>query len=609
MKNRNTRRIIAAVLSAQFVLQAVAFGTTALTGSREMFPSAALVASANDDTISLTNAPTIPDTMRKGGVVTVKGTVTSAGTDLVSLTAGVYSESGAFITGKTVNPGAKSYDLRKLDNDISFNKLTDGVYVFAVIATNGSRTNSALMSKRFVVGTGGTEATDPNNGRESVYVSNETRIPASIKKGSAVSVKGTVTSESGPISSVSVEIYDSNGNYMTGGTANVNAATYNLRGLDNSVSFNKLKDGSYTFRITAKAGSSTYNLSEQKFTVGTGTAAMSSTDPISVSGASNIPDSLGAGKSVNVSGTVTSASSNLTALTCGVFDSNNKLVTGKTVNPRSRSYDLSTLDYALEFNKLTAGSYTYCVIASNAANSNYTLISKAFTVGGSSSSNANTSDKITASGVTSMPSSIKKGGAVNIVGTVTSAESKMTALTVGVYDSAGSMRTGKTINPNAKSFDLSKLDSSVAFHKLPEGNYTFAVIASNAANTNYALVSKPFTVGTGGSSSGSSSDKLTISGGTDVPSSMNSGAVVNIRGKVTSASSNMTSLTCGVYNSSGKFVTGRTINPKSKSYDLAKFDSYVAFHKLPAGTYTYAVIASNGSNTNYTLAAKKFTIK
>lgn len=608
MKNRNTRRTIAAVLSAALVLQAAAAGTPALTGGRQLFPSAVLTASANDDTISLTNAPTIPDTLRKGGVVTVRGTVTSAGSDLVSVTAGVYSENGAFITGKTVNPGTKSYDLRKLDNDIAFNKLSDGTYVFAVIATNGSRTNSALMSKKFVVGTGGgAEVTDPNDGRDYCYASNVTNVPANLKKGQAVSVRGTVTCDDGNLVTVSVNIYDSNGSYVTGGTANVNAKTYDLSKLDNSVSFNKLKDGTYTFKVTAKTEKHDFDLSEQKFTVGTGTTAMSADDPISVSGASTVPDSLAAGKSVTITGTVNSAKSNLTAVTCGVFDGNNRLVTGKTVNPRSKSYDLSTLDYALEFNKLTAGTYTYCVIASNGGNSNYTLISKRFTVGGASDSNSNTSDKLSVSSVTNMPSAIKKGGAVNVVGVVTSAESKITALTVGVYDSAGSLRTGKTINPNAKSFDLSKLDASVAFHKLPEGTYTFAVIASNAANTNYALVSKPFTVGGGGNSS--SGDKLTISGGTDIPSSMNQGAIINIRGTVTSASSNMTSLTCGVYNSSGKFVTGRTINPKSKTYDLSKFDSYVAFHKLPAGTYTYAVIASNGANTNYALTAKKFTIK
>ena len=567
-----------------------------------------MTVSANDDTISLTNAPSIPDTMRKGGVVTIRGTVSCEGSNLTSVTAGVYNTSGQFITGKTVNPGAKSYDLKKLDNDIAFNKLTDGEYVFAVIASNAHWTNTTLMSKKFVVGTGGTEAV-PDSGRDYVSISGETQIPASLKKGQAVTVKGVVTSDQGNLTSVSVDIYDSNGTHMTGGTANVNAKTYDIRGLDNSVAFNKLKDGNYTFKITAKTGTVNYDLSVQKFAVGSGNATLSSDDPLTITGNSSVPDSLGAGKSVTITGKVSSAKSNLSALTCGVFDSNNKLVTGKTVNPRTKSYDLSTLDYALEFNKLTAGTYTYCVIASNDANSNYTLVSKQFTVSGTASSanNNSTTDKLSISGATNMPSSIKKGGAVNVIGTVTSAESKMTALTVGVYDSSGNLRTGKTINPGAKSFDLSKLDSSVAFHKLPEGTYTFAVIASNASCTNCALLSKQFTVGAGGNSS-SSSDKITISGGTSIPSTMKPGAIVNITGTVSSGST-MTSLTCGVYNSSGKFVTGRTINPKSKTYDLRKFDSYVAFHKLPAGTYTYAVIASNGSNTNSTVTAKKFTIQ
>ena len=100
----------------------------------------------------------------------------------------------------------------------------------------------------------------------------------------------------------------------------------------------------------------------------------------------------------------------------------------------------------------------------------------------------------------------------------------MTALTVGVYDTNGKFITGRTIAPNAKTYDLRKLDAYVAFNSLPAGNYIYAVIASNAENSNYALVSKKFTVGNGGTSSTTStSDNLKVTSGTTVPSSLSKG--------------------------------------------------------------------------------------
>ena len=607
MKKETIKKLAAAVLSVQLVMQAGALGMTAFATDPAAPALSDVTTDSTSDAITLTNAPTIPDSLKKGGVVTVRGTVASDSSNLTSVTAGVYNASGQFVTGKTVNPGAKSYDLRTLDRYITFNTLADGEYTFAIIASNSSKTNLSLMSKKFTVG----NAAQTAPASEEVKLTGDTKIPANLKKGQAVTVRGTVTANA-DITNVSVSVLDSNNNSVTGGSASPNAKTYDLRGLDNLVSFNKLAEGSYTYTVTARVGGGLVTLSDQKFTVGNAATAQASNpdDALTISGGTVIPDTMAAGKAITVTGTVTSANSNMTALTCGVYDSNNKLVIGKTVNPRSKTYDLNTLDYIMAFNKLAAGTYTYVVSASNAGNAAYTLVSKTFKVGAGNSSSTTTAsatDKITISGGTNMPATLKAGGAVNVTGIVTSADSNMTSLTVGVYDSAGNLVTGKTVNPASKTYDLKNLDSYVAFHKLSGGNYTYAVIASNAANTNYALVSKSFTVSGSSSSNTSGSGGLSISGGTTIPSTITPGKIINITGIVTSDST-MTALTCGVYSASGKFVTGRTINPKSSSYDLKKFDSYVAFNNLPAGNYAYAVIASNASVKNYTLVNKKFTV-
>ena len=194
-------------------------------------------------------------------------------------------------------------------------------------------------------------------------------------------------------------------------------------------------------------------------------------------------------------------------------------------------------------------------------------------------------------------------------GTVTSSSSNITALTVGVYDSGGRFVTGRTIAPNVRSYDLSRLDAYVAFNKLAAGKYVYAVIASNGANTNYALVNKTFTVGSGGSTASSGSDGLSISGGTSMPGTLNQGRGVIVRGTLTSASSNITSVTVGVYNSSGTMVTGGSASPNARSYNVNRLDSQVRFDRLAAGTYTYRVTASNSSNRGYTVVNQSFTVK
>ena len=604
---KNVKMLIAAVLSVQLALQAAAIGMTAFAEDPATPALTDVTSDSSSDSISLSGAPNVPNSIKKGGAVTVRGTVTSGSSNLTSVTAGVYNASGQFVTGKTVNPAAKSYDLKALDRYITFNTLADGEYTFAIIASNSTKSNLGLLSKKFTVGNGAAAAAASGN----VTISGETKIPETLKKGQAVTIRGTVTADSN-ITEVAVGVYDGSGSRVTGGSATPNAKTYNLNGLDNVVAFNKLADGSYTYKVTVKTANGTTELSKQSFTIGnasTTTQTSDSDDALTISGGTVIPDTLTQGKAITVTGTVKSANSNMTALTCGVYDSNNKLVLGKTVNPRSKTYDLNSLDYVMAFNKLTAGTYTYVVSASNAGNAAYTLVSKTFKVGEGSSSTTtdNSNASVSISGGTNVPATLKSGGAVNVTGIVTS-DSNMTSLTVGVYDSSNNLCTGKTVNPGAKTYDLKNLDNFVSFNKLAAGNYTYAVIVSNATATNYSLVSKSFTVGGSSSSSNSgNSGGLTISGGTDVPATITPGKAINITGVVNSESA-MTALTCGVYSSAGKFVTGRTINPKAKSYDLKKFDSYVAFNKLPAGSYTYAVIASNASAKNYTLVKKKFTV-
>ena len=213
--------------------------------------------------------------------------------------------------------------------------------------------------------------------------------------------------------------------------------------------------------------------------------ASAADDAISIANGTAVPDTLEQGKGVAVQGVVSSETSNLTSVTVGIYDSNRKLVTGKSALPKATSYDISKLDAYVAFSSLAPGNYTYMVFATNATNSNYVLNSKSFTVVASGTQTpAATADSMSISNGTSLPAVLKKGKYAVVKGTVTSASSNITSLTVGIYDESNNLVTGKTVAPNAKTYNVNKLDNDIAFNKLDNGTYTYKVIASNAANSN-----------------------------------------------------------------------------------------------------------------------------
>lgn len=64
-------------------------------------------------------------------------------------------------------------------------------------------------------------------------------------------------------------------------------------------------------------------------------------------------------------------------------------------------------------------------------------------------------------------------------------------VTVSILRSNGANAiTPATASPNAKSYDLSRLDDAVAFSRLGVGGYTLVIAAENTAGDNYRLESR-----------------------------------------------------------------------------------------------------------------------
>ena len=548
--------------------------------------------STTTDQIKMTNGVTIPN-ITAGKSVSIRGTVTSATSNITKLIVGIYREDGTSVTGRTIVPNAKSYDVSKIDPYVKFGGLSSGTYYYKILVTNATHTNYAVVNQKFTVSDGSTTTTDKLSMTGGVTIPN-------IKVGNVVSIRGTVTSASSNLKSVTVGVYDSNNKLVTGKTVAPNAKTYNVRNLDAYVSFGDLKAGTYYYKVIASnAANTNVAVVNQKFTVSDGSTT--TTDKLSMTGGVTIPN-IKVGNVVSIRGTVTSASSNLKSVTVGVYDSNNKLVTGKTATPNAKTYNVRNLDAYVSFGDLKAGTYYYRVFATNATTTNFPVVEQKFTVSANGSTTA--SDTLSISGGTSVPN-ITEGTSVVVKGTVSSASSNITSVTVGVYSASGNLITGKTAKPNAKSYDLRKLDAYVNFNLLTPGSYLYRVTVSNGTKTQQ-LVNQAFQV-KAKSGSAQSKDKLTLSGGTTIPN-IKVGKAVSIRGTVKSGTSNITSLTVGVFSSSGNLVTGKTVRPNAKSYDIHQVDAYVNFNLLSPDTYYYGVVATNSSYQNQIVSYQKFTV-
>ena len=548
---------------------------------------------ATDDSIKITNNATIPNIM-VGKAVSIRGTVTSAKSNITKITVGVFDANNTLVTGNSASPNAKTYNVANMDAAVKFGNLKAGTYYYKVLVTNAAHKNYEAVNQKFIVSESGSSTTT-----DQIKMTNGVTIP-NITAGKSVSIRGTVTSATSNITKLIVGIYREDGTSVTGRTVVPNAKSYDVSKIDPYVKFGGLSAGTYYYKVlVTNATHTNYAVVNQKFTVSDGSTT--TTDKLSMTGGVTIPN-IKVGNVVSIRGTVTSASSNLKSVTVGVYDSNNKLVTGKTATPNAKTYNVRNLDAYVSFGDLKAGTYYYRVFATNATTTNFPVVEQKFTV--SANGSATASDTLSISGGTSVPN-ITEGTSVVVKGTVSSASSNITSVTVGVYSASGNLITGKTAKPNAKSYDLRKLDAYVNFNLLTPGSYLYRVTVSNGTKTQQ-LVNQAFQV-KAKSGSAQSKDKLTLSGGTTIPN-IKVGKAVSIRGTVKSGTSNITSLTVGVFSSSGNLVTGKTVRPNAKSYDIHQVDAYVNFNLLSPDTYYYGVVATNSSYQNQIVSYQKFTV-
>ena len=203
--------------------------------------------------------------------------------------------------------------------------------------------------------------------------------PTTLKQGDPFIARGIITSDY-YIRKVVIGVYNSNGTAEFDYTGLPGEKSYDINDVDYLLSFSKLKNGSYTYKIVASDdNSSNVVLLNKSFTV-TSTGQAASTLKITNA---KYPDTLDVGEGFSVTGII-SSNYNITRIVIGAYKADGTKGFEYIATPNAKSFDVNSVDYSLPFSRLAAGSYTYKITASDTESSNVVLLNKSFTVGSGS---------------------------------------------------------------------------------------------------------------------------------------------------------------------------------------------------------------------------------
>ena len=198
--------------------------------------------------------------------------------------------------------------------------------------------------------------------------------PTQIVEGNTFSVYGIVTS-SNKIMAVTIGVYDYDGEAEFEYTGKPGTKTYDIHNVDYLMTFSRLKEGEYVYKIVATdTAESGVVLLEKEFSV----ISKDQYDTLKLENPV-APSTFLEGKTFSVYGTVVSEYT-ITSVTCSVRSSNGTLQFTKTVNPGTNTYNINNIDRYMTFSQLKAGTYVYRIVASDTYNKDKVLLERTFTV-------------------------------------------------------------------------------------------------------------------------------------------------------------------------------------------------------------------------------------
>ena len=275
---------------------------------------------------------------------------------------------------------------------------------------------------------------------------------------------------------------------------------------------------------------------------------------LSISGETK-PTAIEEGSSFGLKGTVTSKSSNISALTAGVYTPDGAVVTEKTVDPASTVASMSLVDAYIAFGKLSVGSYVYKVTAKNAI-SEATLVDQPFTV--------------------------YKNGEVTVTFDANGGQCDTTSLEVTSGEMISALPT-----PTREGYDF------LGWFDENGGELT----AETAVTADITVTAK-WTSESSGGETDQPTAAFSLSSDVNYPPKYHiANTSYKLYGTITSLCGNMTTVKGGIFDTDGKMIYGTTVSVNATTFNISQIDNYIAFRNLGVGKYYYRITATNDCGT------------
>lgn len=373
---------------------------------------------------------------------------------------------------------------------------------------------------------------------DTVSVSGAT-YPDWIKKGGVFILKGTVRSSSN-ITSLTASLCDSGGKPVYSKTVYPNRTSYDLRGIDAAMRFDRLPENPYTYRVVAKNATGTYNVIVKAFTVYTGTkpgfATLNTSKKykLCVKEDSSMVVDIASGQAtanVLVKKDVGQSTAGWYAESCGdgsymlknadtglyldvahgyCVNGSNVWIWTKNGSNAQRWYFINdggaykiiaknshltlSLERSVAENKPNVDLWRDI----KAAHQRFYLTEMQANAGSGDSGNSGSSpvpaaSSLAVSGANQVPT-LSTGQKYSLKGTVTS-NYPIKKVCAQILTSNGKCVVQKIIYPNATSVSLSgEIDRAMTFNTLPAGTYYYVVSAEDASGTGKTLIRQQFQV-------------------------------------------------------------------------------------------------------------------
>ena len=439
--------------------------------------------------------------------------------------------------------------------------------------------------------------------KPAVSISGEVSPSGTLKQGGNFGLRGTISTDCGKITSVTGSILDSSGNTVSGQskTYTPNTTSFDIRTtINNSLIFNKLPAGSYTYYVKAVAKNGTQSAQwtmSRKFTVGAAEQCTHSYNSLGVC------DKCGQAYVY----TITKANFSVTIVDKAYVQS----------KPYGDSaYYKSTLSNGTTVSVTGTAKNHYGNTWYQMADGNWISSDRCKTVTQETSDQKPT---ISISGEVSPSGALTLGSNFGLRGVISTDCGVITDVNGYILNNA----SGNTVSgqhgyyaPNTASFDIrSTINNDLIFDNLSIGSYTYRVVvtAKNGTESNTRTISRSFTVEAPAGAS-YQTPTISVSGEVSPSGTLTQGSNFGLRGIISTDCGKIT--LCRGYIlevKDGDSVIKQRCEymPNATSIDIrTTINNNLIFNDLPAGSYKYyvLVVAENGSESTTYYFSRPFNV-